>query len=189
MATMPRFDLTKPEPTVIKLVDKRRTNPVTVEEGNEDSLRRMAEGYGALAAERELGLPYRGRAMSAQESLFVESLAAGMARVHAGFAARTTLATPAPLPTPAAEPVKKPVQAVRVLQQLRVAVGEGPVFKEKHYTITELVVLYAPRCRNSIRKLVMFEAGVLKIPGPTGQRFTYWVPESVVQRIHTRLSS
>jgi hypothetical protein len=101
-------------------------------------------------------------------------------------------------PAAPVEPVKqskKPIarapshQGMRVSEQLNVAVGEGPVYKEKQYTITELMVLWAPRSRNYIRNLVMFEPGVVKIPGPTGQRFSYFVPESVVQRIHTRLSS
>jgi hypothetical protein len=77
----------------------------------------------------------------------------------------------------------------RLVKQLNVDVGEGPVYKEKQYSITELMVLWAPRCRNTIRKLVMFEPGVVKVPGPTEERTMYMVPESVVRRIHTRLSS
>lgn len=186
MACATRFDLMKPEPTVIRLADKRRTNPVTVEQGDEEALVRMAEGYGFLAAEHELGLPYLGRPMSRQESLFIESLAVGMARVHAQFAARAALPAPPPAALPA--PVKKPAQSAG-LQKLNVTVGQGPVYREKHYTITELVVLWAPLCRNTIRKLVIFEPGVVKIPGRTEVRTTYLIPESVVQRIHTRLSN
>jgi hypothetical protein len=179
-----QFNLVKPEPTVIRLADKRRTNPVTVEEGDEESFVRMAEAYGFLAGERELGLPYTGRPMSQQESLFVESLAAGMARVHAQFAARAALTAPPRAALPA--PVKKSAPSVEV-QRSNVAVGEGPVYKEKHYSMTDLVALWAPLCRNTIRKQVMFEPGVVQIRGR--KRTTYLVPESVVQRIHTKLSN
>ena len=54
--------------------------------------------------------------------------------------------------------------------------------------MTDLVALWAPLCRNTIRKLVMFEPGVVQIRGRR-KRTTYLVPESVVQRIHTRLSN
>lgn len=88
---------------------------------------------------------------------------------------------------------KKPPQRVsaqrKTGKQLNVDVGMGPVFKEKHYTITELMAMWAPLCRNTIRKMVIFEPGVVKISGGTGKRDTYLVPESVVLRIHTRLSS
>jgi hypothetical protein len=191
MACATRFNLLKPEPTVIRLADKRRTNPVTVEQGDEESLVRMAEEYGFLAAEHELGLPCIGRPMSRQESLFIRSLAAGMGRAHAEFAARAALPASSRAAPPRAAlpaPMKRPVQSAGV-QRLNVAVGEGPVYKEKHYSITELVTLWAPRCRNTIRRLVMFEPGVVQIPGRTQKRTTYLVPESVVQRIYTRLSN
>ena len=122
MACAMRFDLVKPEPTVIRLADKRRTNPVTVEQGDEEAFVRMAEGYGFLAAEQELGLPYPGRPMSRQESLFIESLAAGMARVHAQFAARAAL--PAPPRAALLNAVKKSAPSVEV-QRSNVAVAKA----------------------------------------------------------------
>jgi hypothetical protein len=191
MGSIAQFNLLKPDPVVIRLIDKYKTNAVTVQQGDEVALRRMAEGYGFLAGERELGLPYRGRPMSQQESLFVESLASGMARALAQFAAKAALpsssrATPPRAASPA--PVKRSALSAGP-ERLNVAVGDGPVYKEKHYSITELVELWAPRCRNTIRKLVMFEPGVVQIPGRTRKRTTYLVPESVVQRIYTRLSN
>jgi hypothetical protein len=185
MASMVQFNFEKPAPTVIRLVDKRRTNPVTVEEGDEDALGRMAQRYGFLAAELMLGLPYLGRPMSREESLFVESLAAGMARVHAGFAARALAApgapaTPAALPAPAAE--KKPVQSVGI-QQLNVAVGEVPEYLQERYSITKIMAMTG-KCRSHVRTHVMNEPGVVKIPGPTGKRHTYEVPGFVIERIY-----
>lgn len=58
---------------------------------------------------------------------------------------------------------------------------------QKHYTITELRTRWALG-RETVRKLVKDEPGVLKVRlGRKKANTTYSVPESVAQRIHTRL--
>lgn len=58
---------------------------------------------------------------------------------------------------------------------------------EKHYSITDLKNQWAMG-RETIRKLVMNEPGVVKIRlGKKQSNTTYSIPESVARRIHTRL--
>ena len=58
---------------------------------------------------------------------------------------------------------------------------------EKHYRIAELAELWNLG-RETVRKLVMNEAGVIKIRlGRKKAHTIYAVPESVAERIHTRL--
>jgi hypothetical protein len=192
MASMVQFNFEKPAPAVIRLVERRRASLVTIEQGDEDALGRMAERYGFLAAQMTLGRPYLGRPMSREETLFIERLAAGVERSHAEFAARAALEAPVPLPAPAELPVavaeKKPVQSVTVLQQPNVAVGEVPIYKEREYSITEIMAIWG-KSRGYVTARVKFEPGVARRPGPTGKRFTYGVPESVLQRLYTRSSN
>jgi len=56
---------------------------------------------------------------------------------------------------------------------------------EKHYTIAELVKLWGYSTA-TIRKLVMVDPEVVKLPGPNG-KLSYRIPESVARRIHTKL--
>jgi hypothetical protein len=182
MASIVQFNLTKPEPTVIRLVDKRRTNPVTIEQGDEDALGRMAERYGALAAQAELGLPYLGRPMSQQEELFVAKLAVGMTRVHAEVAAAR-----AALPMLDMVPMRPAKQPSSNGKKTALETSEVDPSDEEHDTTEEL----AKRWRKSvetIRKIVCVEPGVLKISRGTGKRTSYSVPKSVSRRIHKRLS-
>lgn len=58
---------------------------------------------------------------------------------------------------------------------------------EKHYSITELKTIWGFG-RESIRKLVKDEDGVVKIRmGRKASNTTYFIPESVARRIHTKL--
>lgn len=58
---------------------------------------------------------------------------------------------------------------------------------EKHYRIGELARIWSLG-RESVRKLVKDEPGVIKIRlGRKKAHTVYSVPESVAQRIHTRL--
>lgn len=63
---------------------------------------------------------------------------------------------------------------------------DGPAF-ERHYRIGELAKLWGLG-RETVRKVVASESGVIKISmGRKKANTTYSVPESVAQRIHTRL--
>lgn len=58
---------------------------------------------------------------------------------------------------------------------------------ERHYTISDLKDQWAIG-RETVRKLVMHEPGVVKIRlGKKKANTKYSVPESVARRIHTRL--
>ena len=58
---------------------------------------------------------------------------------------------------------------------------------ERHYRIGELAKLWGLG-RETVRKLVMADPGVLKIRmGRAKKHTTYAVPESAARRIHTRL--
>ena len=62
----------------------------------------------------------------------------------------------------------------------------SPAF-ERHYHIGELAKLWGLG-RETVRKVVANESGVIKISmGRKKAHTTYSVPESVAQRIHTRL--
>jgi hypothetical protein len=56
---------------------------------------------------------------------------------------------------------------------------------EKHYSIADLVKLWG-YSTSTVRRLVMQDPEVAKLPGPHG-KITYRIPESVARRIHTRL--
>ncbi len=61
--------------------------------------------------------------------------------------------------------------------------------RSTHYRIGELAELWGLG-RETMRKLVMDEPGVIKIQqGRKKAHTTYSIPESVARRIHTRLSS
>jgi hypothetical protein len=60
MATMPRFNFTKPEPTVIRLINRRHTNPIMIEQGDETTLAREGKWFGYLLAQVKLGCRFRG---------------------------------------------------------------------------------------------------------------------------------
>ena len=58
---------------------------------------------------------------------------------------------------------------------------------EKHYRVSELAALWGLG-RETVRKLCMCEPGVIKIRlGRKKSHTTYSVPQSVAQRLHTRL--
>ena len=58
---------------------------------------------------------------------------------------------------------------------------------EKHFSISDLRSQWAIG-RETVRKLVMHEPGVVKIRlGKKQSNTTYSVPESVARRVHTRL--
>jgi hypothetical protein len=60
-------------------------------------------------------------------------------------------------------------------------------FTERHYRVGELAKLWGLG-RETLRVIVKDEPGVIKIRmGPKRAHTTYSVPESVAQRIHTRL--
>jgi hypothetical protein len=58
---------------------------------------------------------------------------------------------------------------------------------EPHFSVGQLAAQWKYG-RETVRKLVMFEPGVLKLKmGRKKANCTYSVPESVARRIHTRL--
>jgi hypothetical protein len=60
---------------------------------------------------------------------------------------------------------------------------------ELHYTVDELAEQWK-YSRESLRKLVMDEPGVLKLQlGKKKSNCTYRIPASVARRIHTRLTN
>lgn len=60
-------------------------------------------------------------------------------------------------------------------------------YAERHYRVGELARLWGLG-RETLRVIVKDEPGVIKIRmGPKKAHTTYSVPESVAQRIHTRL--
>ena len=60
-------------------------------------------------------------------------------------------------------------------------------YAERHYRVGELAKLWGLG-RETLRVIVKDEPGVIKIRmGPKRAHTTYSVPESVAQRIHTRL--
>jgi hypothetical protein len=64
--------------------------------------------------------------------------------------------------------------------------AETPAF-EKHYRVGELAALWGLG-RETVRKLVKDEPDVLKIQfGRKRSHTTYSIPQSAVERIHTRL--
>ena len=63
---------------------------------------------------------------------------------------------------------------------------ESPTF-EKHYRVGELARMWG-LCRETIRKLVKDDPGVIKIRmGRKKAHTIYSIPESAAHRIHTRL--
>jgi len=65
--------------------------------------------------------------------------------------------------------------------------GEAATFDEEHYRIANVVSLWGLG-RETVRQLIKDEPGVLKFCfGRKGARWTYSVPESVMERIHNRL--
>ena len=60
-------------------------------------------------------------------------------------------------------------------------------YAERHYRVGELAKMWGLG-RETLRVIVKDEPGVIKIRmGPKRAHTTYSVPESVAQRIHTRL--
>ena len=60
---------------------------------------------------------------------------------------------------------------------------------EKHYRVSELARIWGLG-RESTRKLVMFEPGVIKIRlGRKQSNTTYSIPASVADRVHRRLTN
>jgi len=65
--------------------------------------------------------------------------------------------------------------------------GPDTSFAERHYRVSELAKLWGLG-RETLRVIVKDEPGVIKIRmGRKKAHTTYSVPESVAQRIHTRL--
>lgn len=65
--------------------------------------------------------------------------------------------------------------------------GEASAFDEEHYRIAEVGSLWGLG-RETVRQLIKDEPGVLKFCfGRKGARWTYSVPESVMERVHNRL--
>jgi hypothetical protein len=72
------------------------------------------------------------------------------------------------------------------LNEVAVLIGTTTAF-EKHYRIGDLARLWGLG-RETVRKIVMKEPGVIKIRlGRKKAHTIYAVPESVAERIHTRL--
>lgn len=64
---------------------------------------------------------------------------------------------------------------------------DDATFEEEHYTVSQLAQRWKYG-RESIRKLVMNEPGVLKMQlGRNKKNAHYSIPASVARRIHTRL--
>jgi hypothetical protein len=63
------------------------------------------------------------------------------------------------------------------------------MFTEQHYGIQDLATLWGLG-RETVRKLVMFEPGVVKLRNGKKQENTrYAIPASVAARIHARLAA
>ena len=83
----------------------------------------------------------------------------------------------------------KPVRGALSLALPRTSriMGLDSVAFEKHYRVAELAKLWGLG-RETLRVIVKDEPGVIKIRmGPKKAPTTYGVPESVAQRIHTKL--
>ena len=77
-------------------------------------------------------------------------------------------------------------ETTRRLEEISAVPAENTTF-EKHYRIGDLARLWNLG-RETVRKLVMNEPGVIKIRlGRKKAHTIYAVPESVAERIHTRL--
>jgi hypothetical protein len=76
-------------------------------------------------------------------------------------------------------------ETARRLEATYVVQVENTAF-EKHYRIAELAEMWNLG-RETVRKLVMKEPGVIKIRLGRKAHTIYAVPESVAERIHTRL--
>jgi hypothetical protein len=77
-------------------------------------------------------------------------------------------------------------ETARRLEETSAVPPENTAF-EKHYRIGDLARLWKLG-RETVRKLVMNEPGVIKIRlGRKKAHTIYAVPESVAERIHTRL--
>jgi hypothetical protein len=64
---------------------------------------------------------------------------------------------------------------------------DDPTPFERHYRIGELARIWGLG-RETVRKIVQFEPGVVKIRlGRKRKHTTYSIPESVARRVHTRL--
>ena len=82
---------------------------------------------------------------------------------------------------------KKPVQNAAQFALDVQYLSRDASFAERHYRISELARLWSLG-RETVRKIVMDEPGVIKIrQGRKKAHTTYSVPESVARRIHTRL--
>ena len=67
--------------------------------------------------------------------------------------------------------------------------SDNSAFTEPHYSVGELAEKWHYG-RESVRKIVQFEPGVLKLQlGAKKANCTYSIPASVAQRIHTRLTT
>jgi predicted transcriptional regulator len=81
------------------------------------------------------------------------------------------------------KPIQNTSQAALALERRYLADS----FAEKHYRVSDLAELWGLG-RETVRKLVKDDPGVIKIRmGRKRAHTVYSVPESAVQRIHTRL--
>jgi len=82
------------------------------------------------------------------------------------------------------EPERKPTDLTDLIES-------SPVMKERHFAPDELAELWGVSV-DSIRRLFRDEPGVLKMgdksPKHKRQYLTLRIPESVAERVHTRLS-
>jgi hypothetical protein len=154
MACIATFDLVKPEPTVIRITNRRKQNPITMEHGDETALTSEGVRYGALAAQVQLGLLDPGMPMSREKSVFIAALCTGMAAVQAEFAAARG-GLPAPAKT------RKPPREFRRLEPpLSEAGNRIFVAADLEYT------LEFPWCARIIRDRFRAVPGVDPLPRP-----------------------
>jgi len=151
MASMPRFDLTKPKPTVIRLINRRHTKSIMIEEGDESTLAREGNRFGCLLSQVRRGLwrpiPW-GQSLELAE--FLEAIAKGMEEEEAAFSrpARLELvaAQPAALPEPTKKKRTKKVHEIRALDPPLSATNM------RLYYASDLAYTHEfPRCARTIR--------------------------------------
>jgi hypothetical protein len=176
MATMPRFNLTKPEPTVIRLINRRHTNPIMIEQGDETTLAREGKRFGYMLAQYKLRLPI-GWGCSRDVVEFLGAIAQGEED-----ATRAALLAPAALPAP-----KKRTKKIHELRVLEPPVSETDqrLLCANDLAYTKEFGYSAASIRNEFRDV--HEPGVTHLPpGPKndGVRLAGWYVFQRYQRQH-----
>jgi hypothetical protein len=83
-----------------------------------------------------------------------------------------------------------PLERAEILESAGEAVSKAPAF-ERHYTVREIAVLWQ-LSEDTVRRCFQGEPGVVRIAtcrkGSKRRYITLRIPESVVERVHRKLS-